>query len=209
MINTIISALKISLKECDKYEDQYEYIYQLNQVLNRYKVNLIKLIPNKTSFYYDPKEFYQIHIEFDWSTKLAVGLLGQPKINLRFSGILPDPELRKNKEITFNTTTDISSIIDFSKISSIKIDHYQGHLTGHPDFKSEKNLLSEHLGDLVNDMCFYGFVNKVGNNIVDFYYRISADLPSASLDELTTEQSNNFIPRISNYNKPRIRHILF
>lgn len=123
MIDTLIGALRLSLNKCNDISNPNKYGYELNQVLNRFKSNLFKLIPDKRKHLYNPKEFIQIRLTFHWKT--WSGTPGEAKVKehapilLHLNGFIPELGLRANRERTFIRTVDVSDIIDINKIANI------------------------------------------------------------------------------------------
>lgn len=154
MIDTLIGALRISLSECNAFKDPNKYGYELNQVLNRFKTNLFKLIPDKAKHLYDPKEFIQIRLTFHWKT--WSGTLGDLSVKeaspilLHVNGFIPELGLRANRERTFIRTVDVSDIIDINRIANIV-----------PDVPSELSGTNTIASSVMkytlrgNDMCVY------------------------------------------------------
>lgn len=123
MIDTLIGALRRSLNECNTISNPNEYGYEINQVLNRYKSNLFKLIPDKSKHLYSPKEFIQIRLTFHWKTwssKPGQALIKEHSpVLLHVNGFIPELGLRANRERTFIRTVDVSDIVDICKIANI------------------------------------------------------------------------------------------
>lgn len=123
MIDTLIGALRISLGECNAFKDPNKYGYEINQVLNRFKTNLFKMIPDKAKHLYDPKEFIQIRLTFHWQTwsgKMGdLSVKSSSPVLLHVNGFIPELGLRANRERTFIRTVDVSDIIDINRIANI------------------------------------------------------------------------------------------
>lgn len=123
MIDTLVGALRLSLDKCNAIQDPNEYGFELNQVLNRFKSNLFKMIPDKAKHLYDPKEFIQIRLTFHWKTwgnkPGNANVKEHAPILLHVNGFIPELGLRANRERTFIKTVDVSDIIDIGKIANI------------------------------------------------------------------------------------------
>lgn len=123
MINILIGALKLSLDKCNTIIDPNVYAYEINQVLNRFKTNLFKLIPDKAKHLYDPKEFIQIRLTFHWKTWSGtpgeVSVKEHSPVLLHVNGFIPELGLRANRERTFIKTVDVSDIVNINKIANI------------------------------------------------------------------------------------------
>jgi len=147
MINTLIGALKISLNQCNTVEHPADYIHQLNEVLNRFKSNLYKMIPDKVHHLYDPKEFIQIRLCLGWRIKHTldgdVSIIERSPVMLHVSGFVPELGLRKNREKGFIKAVDISDVVDLDKIAKIKTDYHLGMIEG----ESAATALYNHLGE--------------------------------------------------------------
>lgn len=173
MIDTLIGALKISLNQCNTIEHPVEYVYEINQVLNRFKSNLFKLIPDKDKHLYNPKEFIQLRICLGWKINLAytgfISIKEQSPVLLHVNGFIPELGLRKNKETTFIKAVDISDIIDLKKIAAIK--------TGYSYLKAESiseiKTIEEHLGHN-HGLCVYYDREARNDGGFDFTMQIAA-----------------------------------
>lgn len=156
MLNQIVAALKLSLKECDKYEDPCEYVYQLGEVLLRYKTNLFSLMSNRAEYVQDPKEFFHIKIVADWRVRPGYNrsqvLIDSSPTLLYINGFRPAVGERMNKEQSFNTTVRVDDIINLNKIASIKTDYYQTPTLG-PDNKvmMEEDIMAAKIGHAVGN----------------------------------------------------------
>lgn len=151
MLTQITAALKHSLNECNKYEHPVDYIYQLNQVLNRFKTNLFKMMPNKDKYLYDGKEFIQLRLHLNWRTdptyKGEVTIKERQPIMLHISGFSAESGLRNNRESIYSAGVDVSDIIDLEKIANIKTDY-------HLNNSYERDIIRRHTGDL-GDISIY------------------------------------------------------
>lgn len=151
MLNQIVAALKISLNECNKYEHPIDYIYQVNQVLNRFKTNLFKMVPDKDKSRYDGKELIQLRLHLNWRTnptyKGEVSIKEKQPVMLHVSGFSAESGWRNNRENVFGMGIDVSDIIDLEKIANIKTDY-------HLNNSYERDLIREHTGDM-GDICIY------------------------------------------------------
>lgn len=123
MIDVLIGALRLSLDKCNTISNPNEYGYEVNQVLNRFKTNLFKLIPDKAKHLYDPKEFIQIRLTFHWKTWMGkpgeVSVKEHSPVLLHVNGFIPELGLRANRERTFIRTVDVSDIVNIDKIANI------------------------------------------------------------------------------------------
>jgi hypothetical protein len=175
MIDTLIGALRLSLNKCNKVDHPVDYIYEINQVLNRYKSNLFTMIPDKSEHIYDPKEFIQLRICMSWKTAptFSNGMVIKERspVMLHINGFIPELGLRKNKERTFIRAVDISDIIDLDKIANIKTDYHLGSLEG----ISEAKTIEEHLGTMGTTCIFYGRDATMGG-VQDFTVQIAGQV---------------------------------
>jgi hypothetical protein len=123
MIDTLIGALRLSLDKCNTISNPNEYGYEINQVLNRFKTNLFKLIPDKSKHLYDAKEFIQIRLTFHWKTWSSkpgeANIKEHSPVLLHVNGFIPELGLRANRERTFIRTVDIGDVVDINKIANI------------------------------------------------------------------------------------------
>lgn len=120
MIDTLIGALKLSLAECNSVRGSTEYIRAINEVLNRYKTNLYKLIPDKSLHLYDSKEFIQLRLCFSWKIKnntREMIIKEHSPVLLHVSGFVPELGLRKNREKGFIKAVDVSDVVDLEKVA--------------------------------------------------------------------------------------------
>lgn len=147
MIDTLIGALKISLNECNRTEHPADYIHQLNEVLNRYKTNLYKMIPDKVHHLYDPKEFIQIRLCLSWKIKMSLDgvivITERSPVMVHINGFVPELGLRKNREKSFIKAVDVSDVVNLEKIAQIKTDYHLGMVEG----ESAINIIHNHLGE--------------------------------------------------------------
>ncbi|QZA70713.1 hypothetical protein AH04_240 [Erwinia phage AH04] len=173
MIDTLIGALKISLNQCNTIEHPVEYVYEINQVLNRFKSNLFKLIPDKAKHLYDPKEFIQLRLCLGWKINPTyTGFLSikeQSPVLLHVNGFIPELGLRKNKETTFIKAVDVSDIINLEKIATIRTD-YNLLKT---ETISEIKTIEEHLGH-THGLCVYYDREARNDGVQDFTMQIAA-----------------------------------
>lgn len=159
MLDVLINALKISISECRKYDEPAEYIYQVNQVLNRYKTNLFKMLKTGKHEHYDPKEIIQIKIHTCWILSRGfnnnTNIVERPPIMLQISGFSP-ADVKLNREKTFVKSVDINDVFDFDKINKLRTDHF---------IKDEDDETSRTEMDIMAD--YYGYDNKN----INLYYR--------------------------------------
>ena len=174
MIDIIIGALKLSLNDCNKIDHPAEYVYEINQVLNRFKTNLFKRIPDKTRQLYDPKEFIQLRICMGWKIYPThgahVGIKERSPIMLHINGFVPELGIRNNRERSFIKAVDISDVIDLEKNVNVKSDYYS-KLQG--DSLSEAKLIHEHIGHDLNQCIFYDREGRA-DGVYEFTMQIAA-----------------------------------
>lgn len=131
MIDNLIAALKISLAECAKYEEADRYIYEVNQVLNRYKTNLFKSVKDPYEHLYDPKEFIHFRICGSYRTNRGWGdeaLVQDAGPTLLYVyGFFPTPGERINKERVYHKTVQIDDVIRKDFIHHLYNDQYRKH----------------------------------------------------------------------------------
>lgn len=179
MIDQIISALKISLAECRKYETPAEYVYQLNMVLNRYKTNLFRMMEDKHKCVHDPKEFFQIRIAMSWRTKPGLSrvtsLMDNSPIMLHLNGFQPVVGERRNKENIYSKAVRIDDIIDLERIMALKTDHYYCGLMLSPNYVSEEDALLNHLGeDKYSELSMYLNLDKTVDDVIVFTMQLNS-----------------------------------
>ncbi|QBZ70757.1 hypothetical protein pETSU_176 [Edwardsiella phage pEt-SU] len=187
MINQILSALRISLKECKKYEDPAEYIYQINQVLNRYKTNLFKMIPDKEQLAYDPKELFNIQIKANWRCspdyKRRTSILDHSPVMLHFIGFLPIVGVRLNLEKNVSKAIDISDIIDLDRINGLKTDYYSRRV-GDEGFYNEETIMENTIGFGKADSCsLYWTADRAPDDIIVFNFQVNAKVHDSVIDK--------------------------
>lgn len=177
MIEQILAAIKISLKECNKFTDPVEYIYEINQVLNRYKSNLYKAFTAAGETEYDAKEFIHFRIASSWTTR--PGFDNKPKITVRspvmlyVNGFTPTTE-RINKENQYNRALDISDIISLERIASIRDDyHTRSAITANKGYMSEVDeILERYYG--TPDLSVYFLAEAGANDNYSFSFQINS-----------------------------------
>lgn len=134
MIDQIISALKISLAECNKYEEPARYIFELSEVLKRYKTNLFLAAEKEYQLIQDPKELFNARINLSWHTRPTYGtnyeITDRSPVLLQINGLVPAINERINRERTYNKAVDISDIVDLEKVAAIKTDWYEREVGG-------------------------------------------------------------------------------
>lgn len=187
MINQILAALRISLGECNKYEDPAEYIYELNQVLNRYKTNLFKMIPNKELLAYDPKELFNIQIKANWRSqpdyKRRTTILDRAPVMLHFIGFLPEIGRRLNLEKNVSKAIDISDIIDLDRISGLKTDYYTRR-TVDSEFQDEETIIEETIGyHKANKCSLYWNAERTADDVIVFSIQLNAKTADSVIDD--------------------------
>lgn len=172
MIDVLIGALKISLKECNKYDHPCDYLYEINQVLNRFKSNLYNLIPDKTKHLYDAKEFIQIKLSLGWKIypTFTNGVIVKERspVMLHINGLIPEFGMRKNREQTFTKAVDVSDIIDLTKIANLKSDYYLNK----DETLTEVKMIEEYLGSLDN-LCIYYSRDALSYGVNSFTVQVS------------------------------------
>lgn len=176
-VDLIIAALKQSLARCQKYEEPAEYVYQLNQVLNRFKTNLYNFITEDTIYEQDPKEFIQFRIATGWRTGL--GFNGAPRfldhspIILYVSGHIPNVQ-RQNKDCTFHKAVIINDVIDIHRIRGIKEDYYTGAVMSNNSYVTEQELMIFANPEAVNNVSMYFQSDKIADDIIVFNFQLNA-----------------------------------
>lgn len=194
MINQIISALKISLGDCKKFEDPIQYVYELNQVLNRYKTNLFIAMTDGKDYEYDPKEFFQFRIGTSW--RVGRGWNAEPKlmdsapILLYVSGFYPEGH-RKNRESSFNKTVDISDILDIDRIRLIKNDYYADIAPSDRDYFNEHDLMEAALGSNYDNVSMHFNLDRTADEVIVFNFQLSAIV----YDKVVLKQQRDHIAR--------------
>lgn len=178
MIDQILAALKISLAECKKYEDPAEYIYQLNQVLNRYKTNIYKLVERKDMLAHDAKELIQFKICAHWRVRRGydnkMKLMDKSPTLLHINGIFPEQQLRKNREITFNKAIPIDDVVDINRIMQLKNDYYDGPKNAEPGAMSPEDVMEQRYGwQMCNVALTYNY-SRHADEVVSFDIQLSA-----------------------------------
>lgn len=195
MIDQIISALKISLGECRKYEDPAEYVYQLNSVLNRYKTNLYNLIKDKRDYLHDPREFFQFRIATSWRTRPGFGrvttIIEQTPIMLHVNGFQALTGERRNKESNYNKAVRIDDVIDLERIASLKNDHYYCGLMASSSYVSEEDILREQLGiEKYAELSMYFTVDKVVDDGIVFTLQLNGNVVYSVVEQNNIEEAN-------------------
>lgn len=187
MINQILAALRISLSECKKYEDPAEYIYQINQVLNRYKTNLFKMIPNKELLAYDPKELFNIQIKANWRAqpdyKRRTTILDRSPVMLHFIGFMPEIGRRLNLEKNVSKAIDVADIIDLDRIAGLKTDYYSRRVSD-SEFLDEDTIIENAVGFAKANKCsIYWNAERAVDDIFIFSVQINAKADESVIDE--------------------------
>lgn len=197
MINQILDAMKISLAECMKYEDPAEYIYQINQVLNRYKSNIYKAIGKQTGWRYDNKEFINFRIMTSWTTRPMY--TGDPVISQRSpimlycNGFTPTTE-RVNKEDAFNTAVDISDVVSLDRIASIRNDyHTRPAMSAIKDYKSEVQMVSDKHDDSEDTLSLIFTAEAGANDNYVFNLQLNSVVYKAITDVEYIQQAKNIV----------------
>ncbi|QYN80132.1 hypothetical protein PQD71_gp194 [Kosakonia phage Kc263] len=194
MINQIISALKISLGDCKKFEDPIQYVYELNQVLNRYKTNLFIAMTDGKDYEYDPKEFFQFRIATSW--RVGRGWNGESKfldsapILLYVSGFYPEGH-RKNRESSFNKTADITDLIDLERIRLIKNDYYADIPANDRNYFNEHDLMEAALGTKYGNLSMHFNLDRTADEVIVFNFQLNAIV----YDEVVRKQQLDHIAR--------------
>lgn len=187
MIDQILSALCISLKECNKYEDPAEYIYELNQVLNRYKTNLFKMIPNKELLAYDPKELFNIQIKANWRVqpdyKRRTCIMDTSPVMLHFIGFMPEVGRKLNLEKNVGKAMDISHIIDLERINNLKTDYYTRRAMD-DEFHDEDTIIENTIGYHKSNKCsIYWNVDRTLDDVIVFTMQLNGKVHDTVLEE--------------------------
>lgn len=189
MINQILNALRISLAECKKYEEPAEYIYQINQVLNRYKTNLFKMIPNKADLIYDPKELFNIQIKGSWRCgpdfRRKSVVFDRSPLMLHIVGFIPEVGRRLNLEKNLSKAVRIDDIIDIERINGLKTDYYVGmSATNNPDHQDEDDLMEAVIGwEKAQDCSMYWNAEKVVDEVVVINFQLNGVVYESVLAE--------------------------
>lgn len=193
MLKQIGAALRISLTKCNVHTDPITYLFELNQVLNRYKSNLFKDLI-KSDIGYDPKEAFQLRIATNWETK--PGLLGRPTIvnrapiTLYISGFIPGGgKERKQLEVKYNYAVDVSDVINLERIAGIKTDyHTRGAVALLKDYRSEVDMIQDRYPNREKDINIY----FTGESQAYEYFVFSLQINANVYDDLI-EQHNQLI----------------
>lgn len=168
-INILGNALKLSLKECDKFEDPNQYTLAILETINRYKTNMFKLLATNDDLVYDPKELVQIRICGSWRVRPSMSrqamLVESSPFILHINGVVPNIGERKNRESSYSLGIDISDIIDVNKLNGIKTDWYQGAVID--DEEAEVESAVDMLG-------LYMFGDRQATEVIDITLQLSA-----------------------------------
>lgn len=189
MIDQIISALRISLAECKKYEEPAEYIYQINQVLNRYKSNLFKLIPDKHKLAYDPKELFNIQIKGSWRCqpdyKRRTAIFDRSPLLLHVVGFMPEIGRRLNLEKNLSKAVRIDDIVDIDRINGLKTDYYKGMSpVSNSEHQDEDDLMEEVIGwEKAQDCSMYWNADKVVDEVVVITFQLNGKVFESVLED--------------------------
>lgn len=182
-VDAIIAALKQSLAECKKFEDSAEYIFELNQVLNRYKTNLFKYVTDNVLYDQDPKEFFQFRIATSW--RIGRGFNGTPRfldhspVMLYVNGIVPSVT-KRNKEVSFHRAVIIDDVIDIQRIRSIKEDYYL-EVSTNKDNLSEREVIEYSNPKAFTNLSMYFNSDRVADDLILFNFQLNAMVyPEAS-----------------------------
>ena len=205
-VDLIIAALKQSLARCQKYEEPAEYVYQLNQVLNRFKTNLYKFITEDTLYEQDPKEFIQFRIATGWRTGL--GFNGLPRfldsspITLYVNGHVPNVQ-RQNKDCVFHKAVVIDDVIDIHRIRGIKEDYYTGALMSNSNYVTEQELIIFANPEAVNNVSMYFHSDKVADDVIVFNFQLNALVYQEAIKEHEEKRAAAFKIDPSSINRHR------
>lgn len=178
MIDHIVGALKISLAECKKFTDPHEYIFELNQVLNRYKTNMFKMVTKDTSYAQDPKEFFHARIVTGWRTKrnydATPRFLDSSPIMLYLNGYFMQTTGRQNHDITYHRGIDITDLIDLHRIRAIKDDYYAEGIRTEIGYLDEEDTMAVMLGSKVQDLSMYFHSDKTADDVIIFNFQLNS-----------------------------------
>ena len=189
MIDQILSALRISLAECNKYKEPAEYIYQINQVLNRYKTNLFKMIPNKENLAYDPKELFNIQIRGNWRCRPDFSrrtvIIDSSPLMLHIVGFMPEIGRRLNLEKNLSKSIQIDDVIDLELINQLKTDYYsEASKTTSNDYEGEDKIIENSLGWKKAMQCsMYWKVDRAVDEVCVFSFQLNGQVYEEALDE--------------------------
>lgn len=194
MIDNLINALKISLGECDKYKEPDRYIYEVNQVLNRYKTNLFKSVKNPHDHLYDPKEF--IHFRISGAFRTDRGWNDQAEVRdqsptlLYVYGFFPSIGERINKERVYHKTVRIDDVIRKDFIHLLYNDQYRKHERNVDAVWTEQKHFEDKLGVYAGD-CSILFYQDTGNtDLKSFNWQINAMVSHSVLRDYNEASAN-------------------
>lgn len=129
MLNQIVAALKVSLAECKRFEDPATYVYELSEVLKRYKTNIYTMLLDQAGPDQDPKEFFHIKIVANWKTRpghrRSAEVFHESPTLLLINGYRPVKGVKQNKEDAYNTVAVIDDVVDLKRIAAVKVDYYK------------------------------------------------------------------------------------
>lgn len=189
MIDQILNALRISLAECNKYQEPAEYIYQINQVLNRYKTNLFKMVPDKELLAYDPKELFNIQIKGSWRcspdfSRVSVVKDASP-LMLHFVGFMPEVGHRLNLEKNISKAVRVDDIIDIERINKLKTDYYIGmSAVNNPDHQDEDDLMEAVIGEEKAQNCsMFWNAEKVVDEVIVISFQLNGHVYDSVLED--------------------------
>lgn len=202
MINQIVEALKISLKQCNKIDSPVAYAQEVLNTISRYKTNIFKIQSKDPNIFQDPKELFQIRIGTSWRTKpdmmRRACITDRSPVLLYVNGYIPDASGPINKERNFNVSVDISDIIDIDKLNQIKTDWYRlaepiGRAKLDEDDDSDDSTALDMQG-------IYFVTDRTINEIIDFNIQFNANISHSVLrdyhEKVAAKMAND--PKLSN-----------
>lgn len=191
------NALRLSLSDCNKIENQGDYIYAINEVLNRYKTNLFRLIEDVPGVLYDKKELINLRISGSYRVKLETEIHVSHTVTspvlLHISGFNPIPGVKRNLEDNFIKSFDVSDIIDMEKIMTLKSLYEEpvGFVRLYANVEEDK-IFRSIIGDRINDMSLYHFSEAGTDDIVKVSFHISGVINDRVLRDLYMQQAKEF-----------------
>lgn len=193
MIDILINALKLSLNECKKYEDPAEYIYQINQVLNRYKTNLFSSIKDHHKHLYDPKEFIQFRIAGNYRTNRQFPdqsiVVDRGPVMLYVNGFFPNEGERINKEKVYHKAVRIEDVVRPDFMHDLYNDQYRKHERDTSAAYTEQRQFEDKLGDGSGLCCVY-FSQDLGQMDLKVYnFQINSMIYPSVLSKYNLESA--------------------
>lgn len=120
----IAKAIKLCISQLPKITDPIEYLYEVNQILNRFKTNLYKMMDERDSDY-DPASLLTISIRSGGIIENAggVNVTAVSKTFLKVYGIRGYGHVDGNPD-NFCVTLDISDVFDAKAFCLARPDYY-------------------------------------------------------------------------------------